>query len=182
MIKAVFRSLGVSALKGNRLAQATMAELVRGIEEEDRRLRVDHYATAVEYKSGWEQAIEQARERGLPEPQPLPHPDDVIINTRTAEVHYAGPMTPEEKKRWDRLLEFRDEQQQEVSYFAKGYRAALRAKKPDTHLLDTLKGHWQRAVILYDRMNEPLPERYRKRLSNRFLPKMVSMPHDGDGS
>lgn len=115
VIKAVFRALGVSAMKGNRLAQATMAELVRGIEEEDRRLRVDHYATAVEYKWGWEQEIEYARKHGLPEPSPLPHPGDVIIDARTAEVRYAGPMTPEEKKRWDRLLEFRDDQQEEVS-------------------------------------------------------------------
>jgi hypothetical protein len=52
VIKAVFRSLGVSAMKGNRLAQATMAELVRGIEEEDRKLRVEHFATAAEYKTG----------------------------------------------------------------------------------------------------------------------------------
>ena len=98
VIKAVFRSLGVSAMKGNRLAQSTMAELVRGIEEEDRRLRVEHYATAVEYKWGWEQEIEHARKHGLPEPRPLPHPGDVIINARTAEVRYAGPMTPEEKE------------------------------------------------------------------------------------
>nr|WP_295374284.1 DUF5681 domain-containing protein [uncultured Sphingosinicella sp.] len=45
VIKAVFRALGVSAMKGNRLAQSAMAELVRGIEEEDRRLRVDHLAS-----------------------------------------------------------------------------------------------------------------------------------------
>lgn len=95
VIKAVFRALGVSAMKGNRLAQSTMAELVRGIEEEDRKLRTEHFATAVEYKWNWEQEIEAARERGLPEPTPLPHPDDVIINARTGDVRYAGPMTPE---------------------------------------------------------------------------------------
>lgn len=33
VIKAVFRSLGVSAMKGNRLAQTAMSELVRDIEE-----------------------------------------------------------------------------------------------------------------------------------------------------
>ena len=124
VIKAVFRSLGVSAMKGNRLAQSTMAELVRGIEEEDRRLRVDHYAAAVEYKWGWEQEIEHARKHGLPEPTPLPHPADVIINARTAEVRYAGPMTPEEKANWDRMLAFRDEQQEFVTFAAESYRAA----------------------------------------------------------
>ena len=173
VIKAVFRSLGVSAMKGNRLAQATMAELVRGIEEEDRKLRVEHYATAVEYKTGWDEAIQHARERGIPEPTPLPHPDDVIINARTAEVHYAGPITPEEKKRWDRLLEFRDEQQREVSFFAEGYRDAAKSLEPDPHLLTSLGGLWRRAVELYDRLNEPLPERYQKRLADRFYPAIV---------
>lgn len=41
VIKAVFRALGVSAMKGNRLAQAMMAELTRELEEEDRKLGVD---------------------------------------------------------------------------------------------------------------------------------------------
>jgi hypothetical protein len=174
VIKAVFRSLGVSAMKGNRLAQSAMAELVRDIEDEDRKLKVDHYSTAVEYKWEWEQAIERARERGLPEPQPLPHPDDVIINVRTGEVHYCGPITPEEKKRWDRLLEFRDEQQLEVSYFASGYRDAARNKKEYPKLLASLSGHWKRAVELYDRMNAPLPERYQKQLSDRFHPAIAN--------
>ena len=180
VIKAVFRSLGVSAMKGNRLAQATMAELVRGIEEEDRKLRVDHYATAVEYKSGWEEAIEQARERGLPEPRPIPHPDDVIINARTAEVHYRGPMTPEEKRRWDRALEFRDDQQREVTYLAKAYRVAARAKAPDIKRIENLEGYWKRAVELYDRINGPLPERYQKRLSDRFYPSIAVSEKTGD--
>ena len=103
VIKAVFRSLGVSAMKGNRLAQATMAELVRGIEEEDRQLRSSHFETACEYKIGWQEAIERARKNGLPEPAPVPHPEDVILDMRRAEVRYEGPMTPEEKRKWDRL-------------------------------------------------------------------------------
>ena len=91
VIKAVFRALGVSAMKGNRLAQATMAELVRGIEEDDRKLRVEHFAEACAYKRDWEHAIEDARRRGLPEPTPLPHPDDVIIDPRRAEVQVLRP-------------------------------------------------------------------------------------------
>lgn len=90
--KAVFRSMGVAAMKGNRLAQATMAELVRTLEE-DRQLRSSHFETACEYKTSWEQAIEHACNRGLEEPVPIPHPDDVILDFRNAEVRYAGPLT-----------------------------------------------------------------------------------------
>lgn len=162
VIKAVFRALGVSAMKGNRLAQSTIAEMVRGIEEDDRKLRVDHYATAVEYKSGWEEAIEHAQKHGLPEPMPLPHPGDVIINTRTAEVRYAGPMTSEEKVRWDRMLAFRDEQQEFVSWAAELHRQA-----PNVEIKAQRLATWQQAQALYDRINNPLPERYRRRLADR---------------
>lgn len=164
VIKAVFRSLGVSAMKGNRLAQSTIAELVRSIEDEDRKLRIDHYATAVEYKWGWEQEIDHARKHGLPEPEPLPHPADVIIDTRTAEVRYAGSMTPEEKVSWDRMLEFRDEQQEFVSLAA---RLSRQTSKDDSELHARRLSAWQQAQALYDRINSPLPERYRRRLEDR---------------
>lgn len=172
VIKAVFRSLGVSAMKGNRLAQATMAELVRGIEEEDRALRSSHFETACEYKWGWERAIEDARRHGRPEPSPLPHPSDVIIDVREAKVSYAGPMTPEEKIRWDRVLECRDEQQEFISQLASEFREAKKSKSQNT-LIEPLAASWKRAVELYDRLNEPLPDKYRKRLEDRFYPGIL---------
>jgi len=164
VIKAVFRALGVSALKGNRLAQSAMAELVRGIEEEDRKLRSDHLGSAVEYKWGWEQEIEHARRHGLPEPTPLPHPDDVIIDLKRAEVRYEAPSTPEEKVNWDRMLEFRDEQQDFVSFAAQHYRETDEA---DVEQRSRRLDMWQQAQALYDRVNDPLPDRYRKRLEDR---------------
>lgn len=173
VIQAVFRSMGVSAMKGNRLAQATMAELVRGIEEEDRQLRSSHFEVACEYKTGWEQAIEHARRHGLPEPAPVPHPDDVILDMRRAEVRFEGPMTPEDKRKWDSMLEFRDELQAEVSMFAAGYRECAAMKKPPVERMKSLAGNWESYTTMYDRLNEPLPERYRKRLEDRFYPGLV---------
>jgi len=175
VIQAVFRSMGVSAMKGNRLAQATIAQLVRGIEEEDRQLRSGHFAAACEYKWEWEQAIEHARTHGLPEPTPLPHPDDVVVDVRKVEVRYQGPITPEEKQSWDRLLAFRDDQQDFVSHLAERYREEKDAGANTARLL-SLAANWKRGVELYDRMNEPLPDRYRKRLENRFYPGIVDDP------
>lgn len=164
VIKAIFRALGVSAMKGNRLAQTTMAELIRGIEEEDRKLRVDHFAAACEYKSDWQQAIEHAKRNGLPDPNPIPHPGDVIIDTRKAEVRYAGPMTPEEKEIWDRMLEFRDEEQKFVTFWAERYR---KTGEGDIDAKDRILSMWHSSQRLYDRTNDPLPERYRKSLNSR---------------
>ena len=128
------------------------------------------FETACEYKINWHEAIEHARKHGLPEPTPVPHPDDVILDMRRAEVRYAGPMTPEEKKKWDRMLEFRDELQTEISLFAGGYRRAAKRKEPPLDHMRSLAGHWERYTALYDRMNEPLPERYQRRLKDRFWP------------
>jgi hypothetical protein len=173
VIQAVFRSMGVSAMKGNRLAQATMAELICGIEEEDRQLRSSHFETACEYKIGWQEAIERARKDGLPEPTPVPHPEDVILDMRRAEVRYEGPMTPEEKRKWDRMLEFRDELQAEISMLAASYRECAAMKKPPVDHMRSTAGFWERYTAMYDRMNEPLPDRYRKRLEDRFYPGLV---------
>ncbi len=179
VIKAVFRSLGVSAMKGNRLAQATMAELVRRLEEEDRQQRSSLFETACEYKVSWEQAIEHARRHGLPEPVPVPHPDDVILDMHRAEVRYEGPITAQEKKRWDRMLELRDDQQKEVSFFANKYRDA-KNKKAHPDLLNSLATNWKRSVELYDRINEPLPDRYHKRLEDRFYPGILNRSGEED--
>lgn len=173
VIKAVFRSMGVSAMKGNRLAQATMAELIRGIEEEDRQLRSSLFETACEYKIGWQEAIERARKHGLPEPTPVPHPDDVILDMRRAEVRYEGPMTPEEKRKWDRMLEFRDELQAEVSMLAASYRECAAMKKPPIDHMRSTAEFWEQYTAMYDRMNEPLPDRYKKRLEDRFYPRLI---------
>jgi hypothetical protein len=181
VIKAVFRSLGVSALKGNRLAQATMAELVRNIEEEDRRLRASLFETACAYKIGWQQAFEHARKNGLPDPDVVPHPDDVVLDMRRAEVRYEGPMTSEEKQKWDRMLEFRDELQAEVSMLAANYRESAGMKAPPVDHMRSTAGYWQQYTDMYDRMNEPLPDRYKRRLEDRFYPGLVE-GHDGSES
>lgn len=167
-IKAVFRAMGVSAMKGNRLAQATMAELVREIEEEDRKLMVEYFDIACQYKSGWEEAIERAKLHGTPIPEPIPHPDDVIIDVRRGDVHYAGPMTKEEKLAWDKLLEFRDEQQEEVTFLAETYERHAAEKNPPLQVMGGIAKSWRQATIFYDRVNDPLPDRYRRKLQDRF--------------
>lgn len=167
VIKAVFRSLGVSAMKGNRLAQATMAELVREIEENERATKESLFDTACEYKFGWDRAIEDARRNGRPEPNPLPHPADVIINPATATVTYAGPLTHEEKLHWDRMLEHRDDLQAQVSLVASGYKR-LKGAKPPIPIASMLADDWKHRTELYDKLNEPLPARYRKPLDDRF--------------
>ena len=49
-IQAVFRAMGVSAMKGNRFAQKTMAELVTSLEQREHDKRIELFGTAIDYK------------------------------------------------------------------------------------------------------------------------------------
>lgn len=165
-IQAVFRSMGVAAMKGNRFAQRTIAELVQTVEEQDRQTRMEILKSAIDYKNGWEDTIEWARKNGVAEPEPLPHPDDIIIDLRTAMVHYNGPVTPEDKFAWDKNLSRRDEAQAEVTYYAAKHRSARDPAKRQ-RLLDD----WHHEQRIFDLINDNLPRRYRAKLEHRSWAK-----------
>lgn len=170
-IQAVFRAMGVAAMKGNRFAQRTLAELVQSVEAEDRQLRLDHLETMIGYKCDWEKAIERAAELGQPEPQPIPHPDDVVVDFINGHATVCGPMTKEDKVAWDRLLECRDEVQTDVSHWAADYRKR-RSAETKARALDMWKFHQK----LYDKLNDNLPKRYRTTLNDRCWEKGASRP------
>jgi hypothetical protein len=46
---------------------------------------------AMEYKHNWEQELERRARLGLSGPEPLPHPDDIIIDRKTDQVIINGP-------------------------------------------------------------------------------------------
>ncbi|MFL6725838.1 MAG: DUF5681 domain-containing protein, partial [Sphingomicrobium sp.] len=96
-IQAVFRAMGVAALKGNRFAQKSIAELVQRVEQDHRDIQYAYMEAFTDYKIKWNAVIERCKRLGLPDPQPLPHPDDVQIDYRNGTFRIAGPITKEEK-------------------------------------------------------------------------------------
>lgn len=161
-IQAVFRAMNVAALKGNRFAQRTFAELVQNIEDQDRKLRTEFVGTAIEYKIEWERAIEDAKARGLPEPQPIPHPDDMIVDLERATVHTNGPSTREQKAKWDDQIARRDEAQQLVTEYASLSRRARDPAKREFFLQEQL---FEQKI--FDIINDSLPRRYQTKLEHR---------------
>lgn len=161
-IQAVFRAMMVDALKGNRVAQRTIAGLVQRVETEDQKLLTEYWQKMSEYKYFWDAEIEEARKLGCPEPQPIPHPDDIILDAANRLPMVCGPTTKEEKAGWNRMLEFRDELQEEVSMFAGWHRKSRSAKKK-AFALD----QWKSTQKVYDKLNDNLPNRYRKDLVDR---------------
>ena len=89
-IQAVFRAMGVSAMKGNRFAQRTIAELVQQIENEDCELRIRHIEAVMEYKTRWEENIEWAQASGITE-ELLPRGSSERVLNRLANNSHASP-------------------------------------------------------------------------------------------
>ncbi len=161
-IQAVFRAMGVSAMKGNRFAQKTMAELVTDLERRDAEARLELFEVMFEYKQRWDKEIERCRKNDLPLPEPVPHPDDIILNTRTGEVRIEGPETKEQKAFYDQALKRRQEAQEEVSYFADKYRRS-RSEKHKAMWLE--EWHWEQRM--FDIINDSLAPRYKAKLKDR---------------
>lgn len=101
MAQAVVRSLAVNATKGNQRAQRLFTELLAAVERENKHLHDRWLDTAIEYKVGWERELERRRKFGITGPDPLPHPDHVVIDMNSGTVRITGPMTKEEKIVWD---------------------------------------------------------------------------------
>lgn len=162
-IQAVFRAMGVSALKGNRFAQRTLTEMVTKLERDDFAMRLDSFGTWLTYKQQWGEAIERAEKFGQEQPRPIPHPDDVILDPHTGDVKFAGPLTKEARDRLDNALTRRTEAQDNVNHYADQHKVLPDDDDLKPHYLD--EWHWEQRM--FDIINDAVPDRYKVKLENR---------------
>jgi hypothetical protein len=103
MAQAIIRSLTIAAAKGHLRSQRLFTQLL-DMTEQANRASYDAYLQAlIEYKSEWQDELERRRALGIVAPDPIPHPDHIIVDLRSGTVRVQGPMTKEEKVRWDKL-------------------------------------------------------------------------------
>lgn len=114
MAQAVVRSLAVNAAKGNQRAQRLFTQILAATETAHKRLHDEWLETAITYKIDWERELERRKRLGIQAPDPLPHPDHVVIDMRTGEVCITGPMTKEEKADWDWMRGRKEELETEL--------------------------------------------------------------------
>ena len=169
-IQAAVRALAISAMKGSRLSQRALAELVRTVEERKSSEHVTAMENAFDYKQKWTAELERRLCCGASDlPDPIPHPEDIIIDLRSGHVKIAGPLDELEKKVWDERLARRDEAQAEVNMFAEKYRKARSQKwKALWH------EEWHFEQRIFDIINDSLPQRYKAKLENRSYAKGAS--------
>ena len=114
MAEAVMRSIAVNAAKGEHRAQKMFIELLDKTET-SRKERADELLNiAIDYKQSWENTLEKNKLLKIHEPEPLPHPDDIIIDMKTGKVTIHGPITREEKIEWDKNLKRLRECEKEI--------------------------------------------------------------------
>jgi uncharacterized protein DUF5681 len=107
MAQAVVRSMAVNAAKGKERAQRLFTELLATTERENQAVRQAMLEAAISYKVEWERELERRRRLGIAAPEPLPHPDHVVIDFDTGLVRFAGPVTKEENAIFERWTRYR---------------------------------------------------------------------------
>lgn len=106
--QAVVRSIAVNAAKGQARAQALFTQMLSVTEQAIRAEDEALLKAAINYKEYWEHELAYRARTGATGPEPLPHPDHVVIDPHSGEVRIKGPVTAEEKAEhdvWRRRLE-----------------------------------------------------------------------------
>src|SRR4029079_3111873 len=115
MVQAIVRSLAVNAAKGNQRAQRLFTQLLSATERDNKRLHDEWLQTAINYKVEWERELDRRAQHGIVAPAPIPHADHVIIDMQIGTVRITGPMTKEEKARWDEFAKRAEESDHEIA-------------------------------------------------------------------
>ena len=96
------RRIGIDAMKGRPRAQELFIKTIDKARFESIQLHERYLQVVCEYKAYWEQELRRRARLGITHlPDPLPHPDDIVINRQTGEVEMNGPMTREEEVQYE---------------------------------------------------------------------------------
>jgi hypothetical protein len=80
------RSIADRAIKGDGGHAKLFHQLVATAQKERAREQQSYFQSLCNYKWKWEEEFARCDEQGLPRPDPIPHPDDIVVNPRTGEA------------------------------------------------------------------------------------------------
>jgi hypothetical protein len=105
LIQVMIRRMGVLAAQGNSRAMRDYMDLLRLIEEEKWGSYSAYLKRLWDYKMDFGEEFERRKKLNPSEPEPIPHPDDIVVDTHKGIIELRGPMMKEEKVYWDRIEE-----------------------------------------------------------------------------
>jgi hypothetical protein len=103
IIQAIIRKVAVAAANGNGRALQQILNRVDMAEAARRAGTMEMLKVALEYKERWNSILAERARDGTTGPEPVPHPDDIIIDYETGEVRIEGPVLEEQKDAQDAL-------------------------------------------------------------------------------
>ena len=141
LIQAILRKIGVNAANGNTRAQKIILNLVLGAEAERTAASAELLRAAVEGKEYWAAIFAEYDRRGIDRPEPIPHPDDVVIDYKTGEVRINGPVMSEQKDAQEMALYNKKE-------FEKNLERCIKAMEADPDDLELRRRHKKLTQII----------------------------------
>ena len=117
MAQAVMRAIAVAAAKGQPRAQALFTTMLASVERERRELHERWVEGMIEYKQQWERELERRERLGLNLPDPVLHPDQIVVDLFKGTAYINGPMTKEDKALLDECQALADEEGVELIDF-----------------------------------------------------------------
>jgi hypothetical protein len=101
--EALLQKQHAMGLNGNRLALKASLDLIAESEQNQRKQILDLYEAAYDFKENYPARAKYCRDRGRA--PPLPHPEDVHLNSYTGKVTISGPRNHEELATLKKILE-----------------------------------------------------------------------------
>jgi hypothetical protein len=129
MAQAVLRAIAMKAVKGDHRSQRLFSELVSETERANRAVHDEWVELAIEYKRSWAEEFERCRRLGLPEPDPVPHPDHIEMDRRTGEVIVDGPLSEKQRNAGRQLVQRYLDSLDEQRWFRLAHRRARSDKQ-----------------------------------------------------
>ena len=105
--EAIIRAQIMTALKGSPLAQRHLIDRIESLEQEAAVELARRHTCWNDYQARWRERIASAEAGGEPAPNPLPHPDDIVIEPGKP-VRFRGPLNEEEAKKFEETCRVRD--------------------------------------------------------------------------
>lgn len=156
MAQAIVRAVAVNAVKGQQRAQRLFTELLTTTERENKALHDAWMDAALTYKIEWDRELERRQRFGITDlPEPLPHPDHIVIDLNAGSVRVTGPSTREEKALWDlikgRRQEFEDELHELEAMIADPHHphrpialSDIKQTRKVLAIIEAVEAHWRR--------------------------------------
>lgn len=103
----VVRKTSETAAKGNSHAQRIVLEMFAAAEAREASIKEANAAFWRAYQRHYRSEIAEARKKGEPVPEPVPHPDDILIDDRN-NISIDGPVTEPEAQAYAYSVNLRD--------------------------------------------------------------------------